>query len=200
MSSPDSSPRTGLLCIVTALELLSGQGEAINIDLAAFVGYLYSTILPGMTLDTGIEEKHYDELSTPSIRKVKNAYSTLTSSDLLFRSLSSIFLNTRIPNPPTRTLAFSKRLLISSLHWPKATALKSVQFVRQLLVKERCLETMLSTEDRRRDGVYRYEASEEGLSNPEATVWWELTLLEGRHYDEEVRAEAGRVARWTKDS
>jgi nucleolar complex protein 3 len=58
---------------------------------------------------------------------------------------------------------------------------------------------MLRSEDRRRDGVYRYEVDQEGLANTEATVWWELALLEQRHYDEEVRAEANRLSRWSKD-
>lgn len=97
-------------------------------------------------------------------------------------------------------MAFSKRLLVSALHWPKNTALRSLDFVRQLLVKERSLDSMLNTEDRKRDGVYRYDIAEEGLSNPDATVWWELSLLETSHFDEEVRNAASNLARWTKDS
>lgn len=99
-----------------------------------------------------------------------------------------------------RILAFSKRLIIASLHWPKGTSLRSLDFVRQLLVKDRALESMLNTEDRRRDGLYNYDATEENLSNSEATVWWELNLLEKGHFDEEVRAAAAKLARWTKDS
>ena len=56
------------------------------------------------------------------------------------------------------------------------------------------MDTMLNTEDRRRDGVWRYEIDEEGLSNPEAAVWWELALLEKSHFDEEVRAAAAELA------
>ncbi|KAI6026782.1 hypothetical protein PISMIDRAFT_18712 [Pisolithus microcarpus 441] len=35
-----------LLCVVTAFELLLGQGEASNIDLSDFVNHLYAIILP----------------------------------------------------------------------------------------------------------------------------------------------------------
>lgn len=58
---------------------------------------------------------------------------------------------------------------------------------------------MLRSEDRRRDGIYHYETDQEGLANTEATAWYELALLEQRHYDEEVRAEANRLSRWSKD-
>lgn len=105
-----------------------------------------------------------------------------------------------MPNPATRILAFSKRLTLASLHWPKGTALRTLDFIRQLLVKDRALEGMLNTEDRQRDGIYKYDATEENLSNSEATVWWELCLLESSHFDEEVRAAAAKLATWTKDS
>lgn len=78
--------------------------------------------------------------------------------------------------------------------------MRALEFIRQLLVKDRALESMLNTEDRRRDGIYKYDATEENLSNSEASVWWELSLLESSHFDEEVRAAASKLARWTKDS
>ena len=38
--------RKALLCLVTAFELLSGQGEALNIDLSDMVSHLYAILLP----------------------------------------------------------------------------------------------------------------------------------------------------------
>ena len=209
--SKTSSVRIQLLCVVTSLELLSGQGkpgrsgvyedkaddpagEALNIDLSAFITLLYG-LIPSLTFSTSIEDK----VSAHSIRH-RSSYSTLPEGELLFRCLFSIFVKSRMPNPATRILAFSKRLTLAALHWPKGSALRALEFIRQLLVKDRVLESMLNTEDRRRDGVYKYDATEENLSNSEATVWWELTLLENSHFDEEVRAAAAKLATWTKDA
>lgn len=58
---------------------------------------------------------------------------------------------------------------------------------------------LLNTEDVKKDGVYNYSAEDENLSNPEASVLWELGLLERSHFDEEVRSAASRLARWSKE-
>ncbi len=47
--------RLRLLAIVTAFELLSGQGESLNIDLSAFIDQLYALLRP-LGLDTSIED------------------------------------------------------------------------------------------------------------------------------------------------
>ena len=173
-------------------------GEALNIDLTAFITHLYSLLLP-LTLSASLEEKPSYSIYSPRSIRFRDSFNTLTESELLFHCLRSIFLTSRLPNPPVRSLAFSKRLLISCLHWPKLTVNSALDFVRQLLVKERQLETMLNTEDRKRDGLWRYEIDVEGLSNPEATVWWELGLLEKNHFDEEVRAAAANLARSNRE-
>jgi len=187
--------RIELLCVVTALQLLSGQGEALNIDLTDFVTHLYGTLAP-LTLSTAIEDKPRNETDGP---RAKGYYSTLTEAELLFRALQAIFLTSRLPNPPVRTLAFSKRIVIACLHWPKNTALRGLDFLRQLLIKERTLEMLLNTEDVKKDGVYSYASTDENLSNPEASVLWELALLERSHFDEEVRSAAARIGRWSKE-
>lgn len=178
------------------------SGEALNIDLSDLIARLYA-LIPPLTVDVTIEEKP-SSFYPATLRKTLKAlsatsYSNQTSADVMFRILAGLFLKTRIPNPQARVLAFSKRLLTACLHWPKVTALRCLGFLRALLLKERCLESMLRSEDRRRDGVYRYDTDQEGLANTEATAWYELALLEQRHYDEEVRAEANRLSRWSKD-
>lgn len=170
-------------------------GEALNLDLSSIVTRLYA-LIHSLTLSASIEDQ--PELVHGIGRKNKS-FSTLPERELLFRCLRSLFLTSRQSNPPIRVMAFAKRLSIAALHWPKATALTTIDFLRQLISKEKCLEAMINTEDRRRDGVYLYDVAGEGLSNPEATVWWELGLLERDHFDEEVRAEAARLASWTKD-
>lgn len=183
---------------MTKIDVLAiTTGEALNIDLGAFITHLYTLLLP-LAVSTSLEERA--TASPSSIKGNPSSFFRSSEADLLFRSLNAIFLTSRLPNPPVRSLAFSKRLLIAALHWPSSIACKTIEFVRQLLVKERSLEAMLSTEDRRRDGVYRCEVNEESLSNPDATVWWELGLLERSHFDEGVRVAASRLTKWEKDS
>jgi nucleolar complex protein 3 len=178
----------------------------LNIDLAEFIARLYALMLPlslsptiqvpvqfGVSLDgdgAGQQESNAKSYASASLA---------TEADLLFRALNFVFLTSRTPNPPTRTLAFSKRLLSSSLHWPGATALRALNFLRKLIVKEPKLEGMLTTEDRQADGVYRPEVDDPSLVNPEATVWYELTTLVRSHYDPRVREEASKLAHYVRD-
>ncbi|KAJ3552556.1 hypothetical protein NP233_g12853 [Leucocoprinus birnbaumii] len=113
--------RHRLLCIVTAFDLLSGQGEALNIDLSDFITQLYGMILP-LTLVNDIESVVASSApsnmtaqyttgahSTSNSSKDKKSHSSTTSinsvsssspltippppsiSDLLFRALHTVF-------------------------------------------------------------------------------------------------------------
>lgn len=196
--------RLKMLCIVTAFELLSGQGEALNIDLNDFIVHLYILLLR-LSLDTSIEElpltrtKKLPKAAVPNKSgqiKLKDVQLASTS-DLLFRCLHLIFFSRHAStanSPPWRAAAFAKRLLECSLHFPAATALKSIQFVGQLVTKEEKLEALLSTEDRTADGIYRPDLDDPQLCNAFATNFWELGLLEAQHVDENVREAAHRLA------
>lgn len=62
------------------------------------------------------------------------------------------------------------------------------------MVREPKLESMLSTEDRTQDGVYKPELEDPQLCNPFAASFWELEILIKGHYDPSVRREAKRIA------
>lgn len=210
--------RVKLLCVVAALELLSGQGEALNIDLTVFFGHLYALIL-SLTVSSSLEnipnstsmnDKKKFRMSTSAAlagranrqSKMKGAdksFSRLSESGLLLLAMDKMFVTARNSAPPLRALAFSKALLTACLHWPGPSTLRALELVSNMMVREPRLSTMLNTEEMRRDGIYRPDASEEGLTNVESTVFWELALLERYHYDEEVRAAAANLARWTDD-
>jgi nucleolar complex protein 3 len=200
--------------VLGRIELIrcGGTGEALNIDLAEFISRLYALILP-LSLSPTIETRpeHSGGTSASSEKRSRSIdgdggnatgisnWHTATEADLLFRALNFAFLASRTPNPPVRTLAFTKRLLSSSLHWPGSSALRAIEFARRLLVKEPKVESMLMTEDRRQDGVYRPEVDDPALANPESTVLYELALLERAHYDPKVRQEASRLANYVRD-
>ncbi|KAJ6596856.1 nucleolar complex-associated protein-domain-containing protein [Mycena vulgaris] len=166
-----------LQCIVTAFELLSGQGEALNIDLSDFISRLYALILPLSLADPG---------TGPA--------------DMLFRALDIVFSPRTFgaAAPPWRAAAFAKRLLTAALHWPPAAALRALDFVGGLLAKDVKLAALLSTEERALDGAYRADVDDPQLCNPFGTCFWELVALGGQHWDPRVRAEAQKVMAFTR--
>ncbi|GAA6003789.1 hypothetical protein JCM10207_003600 [Rhodosporidiobolus poonsookiae] len=189
--------REKLLCIVTAFELLQGQGESLNIDLGDFVSALYALILP-LSLSETLEEAPYLARSTISTHRATHKLAQ-TEADLLFRALSSVFLVARSLPSPIRTLAFSKRLLSASLNWPPTSQLRTLGFLRSLLLREPKLEAMLETGDRRIDGRWRGEVDEAERAQPESTCWWELGMVYRQHPDPKVREEAKKLANWERE-
>ncbi|PPQ78071.1 hypothetical protein CVT25_015605 [Psilocybe cyanescens] len=178
-----------LLCIVTAFELLSGQGEALNMDLTDFVNTLYSILLP---LSFSPEmNAHSSNTSSPSGPKSANK----SVIDILFRALNLIFSprTSGTAAPPWRSAAFSKRLLAASLHWPTSATMRALEFVSGLVAKDSKLEAMLATEDRIFNGVYRPDVDDPQLCHPFETSFWELHTLHRQHWDQRVRKIAGKL-------
>ncbi|CAK5277429.1 unnamed protein product, partial [Mycena citricolor] len=164
--------RLRLQCIVTAFELLSGQGEALNIDLSDFITQLYALLLPLSLSD--IEPEVTEQL---------------------FRALELSFAPRSAGSaaPPWRAAAFAKRLLTASLHWSPKAALRSIKFVAGLIGRDGKIAAMLSTEERALDGSYRPEVDDPQLCNPFGTCFWELPALSSQHWDPDVRSEAAKV-------
>ncbi|KAI0093628.1 nucleolar complex-associated protein 3 [Irpex rosettiformis] len=183
-----------LLCIVTAFELLSGQGEALDIDLSDFSNRLYA-MLPSLALMSDIETpphtpSHLSSSSSlsPTIPKAASV------ADMLFRALHLAFSRrTAGTSPPWRSAAFAKRLAGASLHWPPSTAIRAIEFVGALIEQDPKLEALLSTDDRSVDGVYRPDLDDPQLSNPFGTNLWELFVLAETHWDKGVRDVAGKM-------
>ncbi|KAG6890726.1 hypothetical protein C0995_005099 [Termitomyces sp. Mi166 len=187
--------RHRLSCIVTAFELLSGQGtpvisirEALNIDLSDFISALYALILP-LSLMIDIDT------APPPLGTGTKPAKTQSVSDMLFRTLNIVFSPRSLgaTAPPGRSAAFAKRLLSASLHWPPPTAQRALEFVGGLIAKDPKLEALLFTKDRTFDGIYRPDLDDPQLSNPFGTSFWELHALRERHWDAKVSAEAERI-------
>ncbi|CAA7271730.1 unnamed protein product [Cyclocybe aegerita] len=182
-----------LMCIVTAFELLSGQGEALNIDLGEFITSLYGMLLP-LAFACGI-----DTPGSVGREETTGAGPTRSSvADLLFRALNLIFSprTSGTSAPPWRSAAFAKRLLAVSLHWPSAAALRSLEFVRSLVGRDPKLEAMLSTEDRIFNGVYRPDVDDPQLCQPFESSFWELHALQKYYWDPRVREEAVKLLKF----
>lgn len=198
--------RIRMLGIVTAFELLSGQGEALNIDLGDFVTELFGLLRP-LSLDTGIEDPPLMTEAT-AVAAAKQAASkgkkaerapthTLSTSGLLFRCLEAIFFPRLFAStasaPPLRAAAFAKRLVECALFFPPATAKEAITFVRRLSSKEPKLANLLDTEERMFDGVYRPEMDDPQLTNPYTTSLYELDELADHHWDNKVKQETRKL-------
>ena len=206
--------RVRLLSIATAFELLSGQGEAINIDLSDFINVLYALLRP-LSLDTGIQDPPPTSrlLSATSAKADKNAIrplhlgrpppkqpnlASLPTSVLLMRCLHTIFFSRHTASPPWRSAAFIKRWTECSLLVPPQLAKSVIEFVRTILGRDEKLEGMLDSEERMADGVYKADMDDPQLVHAFATSIYETQLLERRYWDKRVRAEGKKLADGTK--
>ena len=119
-----------------------------------------------------------------------------TPANMLFRALNLAF-SPRVPSfakpPPWRSAAFAKRLIMASLHFPSSTAQRALKFAATLFAKEPKLESLLSTEDRIADGIYRPDVDDPQVCNPFATSLWELYDLAVSHVDPDVRKLASEL-------
>ncbi|GAA5871999.1 hypothetical protein JCM16303_000940 [Sporobolomyces ruberrimus] len=198
LSSMRNDTRERLLCIVTAFELLQGQGESLNIDLGDFVSALYAIILP-LALSPTFEEAPYLARNAMTLSHHQTHKLAQTEADLLFRALSAVFLIPRSLPSVVRTMAFSKRLLTSALNWPPTSQLRTLGFLRSLLIKEPRMEAMIETSDRRIDGRWKGHVDEPETAQPESTCWFEGIMLYKLHPDPKVREEAKKLMTWVKE-
>ncbi|EIW85217.1 nucleolar complex-associated protein 3 [Coniophora puteana RWD-64-598 SS2] len=183
-----------LLCIMTAFELLSGQGEALNLDLSEFVNHLYA-IIPAVSLLPDI-----DVAPSSSFESTFHVARPMSIADMLFRALNVVF-SPKMSGKSVlvwRSAAFAKRLLTASLNWPPSVSLKTLQFIEQLLGKDPQLDALLSTEDRPADGIYRPDIDDPQLCNPLSATFWELFLLQSNHYDTRVSEAASALLHYSR--
>lgn len=173
-----------------------------------FIVDLYA-LIPLLAFDPRLEEAPATSItSTPSLSatnpgaRVLHKKSQLAPSvDLFFRALNLVFFSpyaSHAISPPWRAAAFAKRLLSASLYFPSTTVLRSIEFVTALIVREPKVEALLATEDRTADGVYRADVDDPQVCNPFATSFFELGVLEATHYDERVRKQAAKLARYNR--
>lgn len=204
--------RKALLCLVTAFELLSGQGEALNIDLADLVAHLYAVILPlcaSPTIEeipnTGPTNSAAPTPETNAKGKGKGAAANTTThllrtdADLLLRALDLTLLRPRAMSiPPERTAAFAKRLSAACLQTPPTTTLRLLGVIRALIGKDPRLEALLESEDRARNGQFDITGEDLEAARPLAAgevIVFELSAL-ASHVNEDIAAAAKALLAW----
>lgn len=115
--------RKRLLCITTAFELLSGQGEALNYDLKDFYKEIYQ-ILFKATYRTRLEDDWTETTTTTD--------GADSEAELLLRGLEMMFLRKR-QIPIDRLAAFVKRFALVALNMPNKTVSRCLILVQRLL-------------------------------------------------------------------
>jgi len=178
--------RQSLLCILTAFQLLKGQGHGLEkgTDLGFFVDQLYKT-LGDMALNPLVEQSHRS-------LQTSHAGKFASETDMMVRCLELLFINRRGASK-TRLLAFTKRLAECSLQFPERSCLISLKVMRQIVKQHPEAAALLSIEDRIGRGSYNSEAEVPEQANAEVATIWEIALLR-QHYDPRVQ-EATRVVR-----
>ncbi|CAG8555523.1 4751_t:CDS:10 [Acaulospora morrowiae] len=192
----ETNTRRGLLCIITAFQLLSGQGEALNIDLQDFYTQLYKILIP-LALDANNDEIK-QRTKKGNEGEYSNAHSIATDYQLLMKGFDFMFFRRRTI-PIDRSAAFLKRLLISCLNWPGKTVLSCLEKMEKMIQQHPKLDALLTSDDMACGGVYRPELDDPELCNPFATSLWELCLLE-KHYNPKVRAAAHALSTIAKNN
>lgn len=195
--------RKALLCLVTAFELLSGQGEALNIDLSDMVAHLYSVMLP-LCSSPSIEEvpiivgQSAAQTSASAGSSQGNTHLLRTDADLLLRAVDLCLLRPRLSELPSeRSAAFVKRMLVCALYTPANTSLRLLGVVRSMIGKDPKLEALLDTEDRAKNGRYDPLGEDVEAARPlgAGEVAWELHLL-AQNVNEDVAVAAAAILAW----
>ncbi|KAF9902867.1 hypothetical protein EC991_004487 [Linnemannia zychae] len=212
--------RTQLLCIVTAFQLLQGQGEALNIDLKAFYVEFYTSLMtvamnPDIegnifeAADASAKEKERQKLAAKSQWKGKNAKKTLpgeeevlvvlgSDRELILKGFELLFFSTKGKIPVIRAASFLKRIAVASLQFPNKSMKDFLVIMKKLVQKQPQLDQLLTgtDEDRAGNGVYHPSLNDPELCNPMAASLWEFELMKS-HFDPKVRQMARDLASFT---
>ncbi|KAM9411729.1 nucleolar complex protein 3 homolog [Salvelinus alpinus] len=161
IQSGDLTYRESLHCIQTAFNILSGQGDVLNIDPLKFYSHLYKTLLK---LNAGASN---DDIS------------------IVLRCLDVMLTKRRKQVTLQRALAFVKRLSTLSLHTLPNATVGILASNRTLMHTFPKCDILLDNEAQG-SGVFLPELDEPEYCNPQNTALWELHTLK-RHYHPVVR-------------
>lgn len=161
--------RETLNCALTAIKILSGQGEALNIDPRGFYNMLYSCLLQ---VDAG---------------------SNSQDAFIVLQCLEEMLKKRRKQVPSQRVSGFVKRLCTVSLHSQANGALAFLSYVKSFLQSHTKVHALLDNESIG-IGLFRPDVNDPELSNADSSTAWELALLRTGHYHPLVKMIAHHVA------
>ncbi|XP_054160970.1 nucleolar complex protein 3 homolog [Oppia nitens] len=149
-------------CLQTVFTILSGEGQALNIDFHRFYAELYGKL---MAIDCTTD--------TDDVR-------------VLLSCLHSMIIKRKKQMTQNRVLAFTKRLATISLNSGYETTVSLLAVVRQIMQNHKYSDILLDSEDTVGSGLYQPDVDDPEHCNANSTQLWELTALT-KHYEPLVR-------------
>lgn len=169
LNNKELTLRETLNCVLTAFKILSGQGEALNIDPREFYRMLYSSLLQihagGSSQDVPVALQCLEEMLKKRRKQV----------------------------PTQRVAGFVKRLCTVSLQSEANSSMAFLAYVKSFLQSHTKAQALLDSESMG-TGVFRPDVNDPELSNADSTTVWELALLGTGHFHPAVRSVAHHVA------
>ncbi|XP_040291594.1 nucleolar complex protein 3 homolog isoform X1 [Bufo bufo] len=167
IESGDLTYREGLHCVQTAFNILSGQGDVLNIDPLNFYTHLYKTLF-GLSAGSANDD-----------------------TVIALQCLEVMLTKRRKQVSPQRALAFIKRLSILALHVLPNSCIGILSTNRGLLQTFPKTDILLDNESQG-SGLYLPELDEPEYCNAQNSALWELHMLQ-RHYHPVVRVFAAHL-------
>lgn len=161
--------REQLHCVQTVFAILSGQGEAINVDPTRFYSNLYKGLL------------------------TTNASKNHTNFLILLKTLVDALVKRRKKITNKRTLSFVKRLATLSLQLLHNGSLGSLGLIKNLMQLNRSVDVLLDLDTSFGEGKYQPELEDPEYTNASSTALYELNLLV-KHYHPVVAKYAKNIA------
>lgn len=162
VSGGSLATRDTLLAISTVFAILSGQGEALNIDPTSFYQHLYSTLF---------------SLNWTSC--------TSSTTALALRALHDMLIKRRKKVSRARVLAFTKRVASLALQLDHGGAVGALGVVRALHTTHPCTSVLLDPEHEVGSGVFDPHLADPEHCSASNTTAWEHALL-AAHYHPQV--------------
>ena len=173
-------------CLLAACDILSGHGEALQVDLGEFHRQMYRMLLQERPL-----ERREDEKADLDERKSAAGASVSSSGGYLrVRALQRFLGGSRQVDQP-RAASFAKRLATMALGAEAGEAIGALGLARMLLARYPKTRCVLENE-RVGTGAFDQGASDPETAGGLSATLWELTSL-AAHYHPAVRAAAREV-------
>lgn len=161
--------RQCLHCVLTVFTILSGQGEALNIDPYRFYTHLYRNLL---ALHVGTS---HDDLP------------------IAIECLDLMINQRRKKVSYHRVLAFTKRLTTLALQLNHNGAIAVLALVRSFMQNHKRVDILLDTDTSQGSGTFLPELDEPEYCNAATTALWELHLMRS-HYHPVIQKLAAHLA------
>lgn len=179
VTSGDLDFRQKLCCIFTTFRVLSGQGEALNIDPSEFYKHLYSAFIDLIYIGPPSSDRPTRPKRSSEVELIADCMNIM-----LNKRRRQVTLN--------RLQAFIKRLCVVSLNVQPGSAAKSMLEVANNLLQSNSKTNGLFDPESQIKGIYLPELEDPEHSGSTSTCLWELHALR-RHFCPDVHTRAQKI-------